>query len=105
MSIRWNLFLTNVCHIKDISKKLYSDVNFFLCVKNDDANDGTDEDVEEIPSTSKRGFNKVYKVYKEFKTLPDLKAATEDLRNLGWIEVKIFRKQLLKFFLLGFCFV
>ena len=44
------------------------------------ANNDTDEDAEKIPSPRKRGFNKVYE---EFKTYPDLKIATEDLRNLG----------------------
>ena len=42
-------------------------------------NDDTDVDAEEIPSPLKRGFNKVYE---ELKTYPDLKIATEDLRNL-----------------------
>ena len=33
----------------------------------------------------KEGLNKIYE---EFKTYTDLKAATEDLRNLGWIKGK-----------------
>ena len=42
------------------------------------ANDDTDDDAEKIPSSHKRGFNKVNE---EFKTYPDLKIATEDLCN------------------------
>ena len=45
-------------------------------------NDDTNVDAEEIPCPRKRGFNKIYE---EFKTYTHLKAATEDLRNLGWI--------------------
>ena len=41
------------------------------------------EDAEEIPSTRKRGANKIYN---EFKTQPDLKAATESLRKLDWVK-------------------
>ena len=44
------------------------------------ANDNYDEDAEEIFPPHKRGFNKIYE---EFKTYPDPKIATEDLRNLG----------------------
>ena len=42
------------------------------------------EDAEEIPSTRRRGANKIYN---EFKTYPDLKAATESLRKLGCVKV------------------
>ena len=49
------------------------------------ANDDTDVDEEEIPCPRKRGLNKIYE---EFKTYTDLKAATEDLRILGWIKGK-----------------
>ena len=42
------------------------------------------EDAEEIPSTRRRDVNKIYN---EFKTYPDLKAATESLRKLGWVKV------------------
>ena len=53
--------------------------SLYLNKMNLNSNDEIDEDEEEIPSTRKRAFNKVYE---EFKTCPDLKKATEDLRNL-----------------------
>ncbi len=46
---------------------------------NFNANDHTDEDAE-ILSPCKKIFNKVYE---DFKTFPDIKIVTEDLRNLG----------------------
>ena len=48
-------------------------------------NDDSDVDAEEISCPRKRSFNKIYE---EFKTYKDLKAATEDLGNLGWIKDK-----------------
>ena len=39
-----------------------------------------------MPSTSKTGFNKFNN---EFKTLPYLKAAIEDLGNLDWAKFKL----------------
>ena len=52
---------------------------------NVNSNDDTDEDAEEIPSTRTRGGNKIYH---EFKTYPDPKAATESLRKIGWVKGK-----------------
>ena len=49
------------------------------------SNDDTDEDAEEMPSTRKRGANKIYN---EFKTYPNLKEAPESLRELGWVKGK-----------------
>ena len=43
------------------------------------SNDDTDEDAEEILSTRKSGANKIYN---EFKTYPNLRAAAESLRKL-----------------------
>ena len=53
------------------------------------SNDDTDVDTEEISTSHKRGFNKVYK---EFKTYPYLEIATEDVRNLGLACLKLHMK-------------
>ena len=45
------------------------------------------EDAEEMTSTRKRG---AYKIYNEFKTYQDLKAATENHENFIFIVFLIF---------------
>ena len=61
----------------------------YLHNMNLNANDDNHQDAKEIPSPHKRGFKKVYE---EFKTYPDPKIATEDLRNLGWLCLKLRMK-------------
>jgi len=68
-------------HQRTINNKIITQSSSYLENEgNVNSSDYTFEDAEEIPSTRKRGANKIYN---EFKTYPNLKEAPESLRKLG----------------------